>query len=120
MGTSPAPSSSAIGAPNRKPRDSIETTRVIRASRYGSAISVTACANSSTSSSTGVTSLNTIPGFGKLLTSRIVRFSSATTFVLSDVKGPRDLQLRWNLKSGDVVDPRVRRPVPQVLLQHLK
>jgi len=38
IGTSPAPSSSAIGAPNKKPRDSIETTRVIRASRYGSAM----------------------------------------------------------------------------------
>src|SRR5881394_2543896 len=120
MGTSPAPSSSAIGAPNRKPRDSIDTTRVIRLPRNGSAISVIACANSLTSSSTGVTSLNTIPGFGKSFTSRIVRFSSAKTVALSDVKAPRQVQFNWNLKSRDVVHARVRRSAPQVTLQRFK
>jgi len=48
-GDQPCPSLSAIGAPNKKPRDSIDTTRVMRAPRYGSALtsklsdSVTSC-----------------------------------------------------------------------------
>src|SRR5215510_3291096 len=114
MGTSPAPSSSAIGAPNRNPRDSIDTTRVMRASRYGAAISCTACANSLTSSNTGVTSLKMIPGFGKSFTSRIARFKS------SNVKGPRDLEFNWDLKSRDIVHARMRWTATELRLQPFK
>src|SRR5262249_51722135 len=114
MGTSPAPSSRATAEPNRKPRDSIATTRVIRASRYGCAISFTACANSVTSSSTSVTSLNTIPGFGKTFTSPIARFKS------SYIKWPRDLQFARYLKPCDVGHARIPRTTSQLHLQCLK
>src|SRR5437773_3722734 len=117
IGTSPAPRASASGAPNRKPRDSIDTTREIRASRYGLAISSTACPNSLASSSTGVTSLNTIPGLGKSFTSRIVRRNISTTCDLSDVKGPRYIKFLWNLKALYVIHARVRRASPQRCLQ---
>jgi hypothetical protein len=60
--------------------------------------------------------LKMIPGLGKLWTSRIVRLSSSASD-LSDVKGPRDLQFNWNLKSLDVVDACVRRSTPQFALQ---
>jgi len=66
-------SPSAIGAPSRKPRDSIDTTREMRASRNGAVMSSTARRNAVGSSNNGVMSLNTIPGLGKSGTSRMWR-----------------------------------------------
>src|SRR3989442_1768574 len=73
IGTSPALSPSAIGAPSRKPRDSMDTTREMRASRNGAVMSSTARRNAVGSSNNGVMSLNTIPGLGKSGTSRMWR-----------------------------------------------
>jgi hypothetical protein len=78
IGTSPASSASAIGAPSRKPRDSIETTREMRSRRYGAVISSTARRKARGSSKSGVMSLNMIPGLGKSGMSRMWRAMSST------------------------------------------
>jgi hypothetical protein len=36
---------------------------------------------------------------------------------LSDLKGPRDVTFKWNLKRLDGLDPRGRRTTPESLLQ---
>ena len=67
---------SASAVPNTKPRDSIATTASGRPVR--AAIARTASASPAGSASSGVMSLNRMPGLGKSGTSRISRARSVT------------------------------------------
>jgi hypothetical protein len=67
----PAPTCCATAPPRMKPRASAAATTSTCRSRAKLAISPIACARASASSSSGVMSLKTIPGFGKSGMSRM-------------------------------------------------
>ena len=70
-GTNPAPISRASAAPRMNPRASAATTKSIERGDAHSANATTAASSAAGSSSSGVMSLKTIPGFGKSGMSRM-------------------------------------------------
>src|SRR5690606_32214597 len=110
-GTKPQPSSRASAAPRMKPRASMPATASGGAARQAPADASMAPANAAASASTGVMSLNTIPGRGKSGTSRIRRDQWGTAALLDG-----GVRRRW--RAGSVLRREPQQAPALAVLAH--